>query len=99
MPVALHKFAVGDRVRLVLNSYLDYGPQDVYMILRMLPAEANVWQYRVKRVGDGQERAVSEPQLVKITFEERTGDTQTGAQQEHFARAGPHAKPPSRRKT
>jgi hypothetical protein len=67
MPVASHKFGVGDRVRLKLGSYLDYSPQDVYTILRMLPAQANVWQYRVKRVGDGQERAVSEPELVKIT--------------------------------
>ena len=32
----------------------------------MLPAHAGVRQYRVKRIGDGQERTVSEPQLLGI---------------------------------
>jgi hypothetical protein len=82
MSVASHKFTVGDRVRLILDSGLDYGAQDVYTVARMLPAQANVWQYRVKRVGDGQERAVSEPQIVKMTLDERTGSTQIEAQRD-----------------
>jgi hypothetical protein len=57
------KFAIGDQVRLRLDSYTNENPADVYTVSRTLPAMANVWQYRVKRVGDGQERAVNEQQL------------------------------------
>jgi hypothetical protein len=59
------KFAIGDQVRLRLDSYANDNPADVYTVSRALPATANVWQYRVKRVGDGQERAVNELQLEK----------------------------------
>ena len=59
------RFAVGDQVRLLLDNYVSDSPADVYTVSRALPAMANVWQYRVKRVGDGQERAVSEQQLAK----------------------------------
>ena len=57
------KFAIGDQVFLRLDSYTNNNPADVYTVSRVLPAMANVWQYRVKRVGDGQERAVNEQQL------------------------------------
>ena len=60
------KFAIGDRVSLRLDSYTNESPADVYTVSRALPAMANVWQYRVKRVGDGQERAVNELQLAKV---------------------------------
>jgi hypothetical protein len=46
------------------------NPQDVYAISRMLPADANVWHYRVKRVSDGQERAVSESQILRVMVED-----------------------------
>jgi hypothetical protein len=59
------KFTVGDRVRLSLDTSLSHNPLDIYTVSRILPAQANVWQYRVKRDGDGQERAVSESQLLK----------------------------------
>lgn len=59
------KFAIGDRVRLLLDNYANDNRTDVYTVSRALPAMANIWQYRVKRVGDGQERAVSEQQLAK----------------------------------
>jgi len=62
------KFVIGDRVRLLLDNYASDNPSGVYTISRALPAMANVWQYRVKRVGDGQERAVTEQQLVKVGF-------------------------------
>ncbi len=70
-----HKFAVGDRVRLTLDRYAESSPWDVHTISRKLPAEANVCQYRVKRVGDGQERTVSEPQMVAVKAEGRTADS------------------------
>jgi hypothetical protein len=57
------KFAIGDQVRLRLDSYTNENPADVYTVWRTLPTVANVWHYRVKRVGDGQERAVNEQQL------------------------------------
>jgi hypothetical protein len=60
------KFAVGDRVRLNIDGILDHRPLDVHTISRMLPAQDNVWQYRVKRVLDGQERLVNEVQLMKL---------------------------------
>ena len=63
------KFAIGDQVRLLLDSYATDNPADVYTVSRTLPAMANVWQYRVKRVGDGQERMVSEQQLVKFVVQ------------------------------
>jgi hypothetical protein len=65
----VRKFAVGDRVLLRLDSYTNENPADVYTIARPLPAMANVWQYRVKRVGDGQERAVNEQQLAAAGLE------------------------------
>jgi hypothetical protein len=45
--MVLRKFAVGDRVRLSLHVSWNHNPRDVYTISRMLPAQANVWQYRV----------------------------------------------------
>ena len=62
------KFAIGDRVRLRLDKYANDNPADIYTISRALPATANIWQYRVKRVGDGQERAVNEQQLAKASY-------------------------------
>jgi hypothetical protein len=72
--MASHKFAVGDRVRLTLERYAESNPWDIHTISRRLPAEANVCQYRVKRVGDGQERTVSEPQMVSVKAEGRAAD-------------------------
>ena len=62
------KFAVGDQVRLLLDSYANDSRADVYTVSRTLPAMANVWQYRVRRAGDGQERAVSEQEVRLSTF-------------------------------
>ena len=50
------KFTVGNRVRLLLENHASDSPADVYEVSRTLPARGKVWQYRVKRVGDGQER-------------------------------------------
>lgn len=61
------KFAIGDQVRLRLDSSASENPADIYTIARALPATANVWQYRVKRLGDGQERAANEQQLTKAS--------------------------------
>jgi hypothetical protein len=80
--VTSRQFAIGDRVWLSLGNSPDHNPQDVYAISRVLPAEANVWQYRVRREGDGQERAVSEAQLVRMTPGQPTLRSQIEAQLE-----------------
>jgi hypothetical protein len=75
------KFAVGDRVLLRLDGYSNESSADVYTIARALPAMANVWQYRVKRVGDGQERAVNEQQLATVGLEAMAKRSMAEAQQ------------------
>ena len=77
------KFAVGNRVRLLLDNYANDSPADMYEVSRILPAQANVWQYRVKRVSDGQERAVSEPQLISAELLEMTVRPEIEAQRKH----------------
>src|SRR5271170_1438429 len=74
-----HKFGVGNRVRLTLDRYAESSPWDIHTISRKLPAEANICQYRVKRVGDGQERTVSEHQMVAVGAEDRGARTQVKA--------------------
>ena len=64
--MAPRRFAVGDRVRLNIERYRVDSLDDLYEIVRLLPALAGVWHYRIKRVGDVHERAASEPQLVKV---------------------------------
>ena len=92
------KFAVGNRVRLLLEHHAADSPADVHEVSRMLPAHAGVWQYRVKRVGDGQERAVSEPQLLGIEPLKRCGQRAQQEQQRiRNARASERAQALARR--
>ena len=95
------KFAIGDQVRLLLDNYANDNPADVYTISRTLPAMANVWQYRVKRVGDGQERAVSEQQLAKTSSQTfaslSAAEAQQDAQRIRNARASARARVTARR--
>ena len=37
------KFAMGDRVRLLLDGYANDNPAGVYTVSRVLPAMASVW--------------------------------------------------------
>jgi hypothetical protein len=95
------RFAIGEQVRLLLDSYANDNPADVYTVSRALPATANVWQYRIKRVGDGQERAVSEQQLAKAGFQSSTNWATVEAQQDtqriRNARASERARMTARR--
>jgi hypothetical protein len=95
------KFAIGNRVRLRLDRYSSDNPADVYTITRALPAIADVWQYRVKRVGDGQERAVSEPQLENAGFaalaDRSMVETKQDAQRIRNARASARTRVTERR--
>ena len=95
------KFAIGDQVRLLLDNNANDNPADVYTVSRELPAMDNVWQYRVKRVGDSQERAVSERQLAKAFSQPSTNQSAAQAQQEvqrlRNARASARAQVAARR--
>jgi len=97
----VRKFDIGEQVRLTLDSPTNNNPADAYTVSRALPAMANVWQYRVKRVGDGQERAVSEQQLVKAGFQSLLIRSAEEAQQEtqriRNARASERARVTARR--
>ena len=93
------KFAIGDQVRLRLDSYTNENPADVYTVSRALPAMANVWQYRVKRVGDGQERAVNEQQLTNAASQTQRSlvALQQNAQRIRNARAAERTRMVARR--
>ena len=95
------KFAIGDQVHLRLDSFTNENPADVYAVSRVLPAMANVWQYRVKRVGDGQERAVNEQQLAKSAFQtpapRSMAEMQRDAQRVRNARAAERTRVVARR--
>jgi hypothetical protein len=67
--VISHRFSVGDRCN-YFSPHVNSVPQDVYSISSRLPPEANVCRYRVKRVQDGQERVVTENELVMLTLPE-----------------------------
>ena len=57
-----HKFDIGQTVTIVTRRY-ETTPQGDFQIVRRLPTEHGVRQYRVKAVGDGHERVVSEAEL------------------------------------
>jgi hypothetical protein len=90
------KFSIGDQVRLLLDNYANDNPADLYTVTRTLPETGNVWQYRVRRGGDGQERAVSESQLAKAFFqtpaERSLAETQQDMQRIRNARASGRAR-------
>jgi hypothetical protein len=66
--MAAHKFAVGQNVNFSPDRYgqQQFGAaQRRFTIVRLLPEEANVRQYRVKSQLDGHERVVREDQLAR----------------------------------
>ena len=95
------KFAIGDQVRVRLDRLNSDNPADVYTISRVLPVMAKLWQYRVKRVGDGQERAVNEQQLTKAASSvssQRSGiESHQDARRIRNARAADRARVATRR--
>ena len=91
------RFGIGDQVCLLLDNYANDNPADVYTVSRVLPATANVWHYRVKRGGDGQERAVSEQQLAKASQQRSIAEMQQDAERIRNARASERARVATRR--
>jgi hypothetical protein len=61
--MALHKFAVGERVEFSPGRFDANVPRGTYTIARLLPSETLDNQYRVKNTRDNHERVVRESQL------------------------------------
>jgi hypothetical protein len=57
-----HKFKVKQSVELAA-SYLRLKPLGSFAIVRMMPTEHGVLQYRIKSLSDGHERVVMESEL------------------------------------
>lgn len=60
-----HKFTVGQTVRFSPDRNQESGSRGSFKIVRLLPEEASVFQYRVKSQLDGHERVVREDQLAR----------------------------------
>lgn len=60
-----HKFAVGQTVRFSPDRNQEGSARESFKIVRLLPEEAKVFQYRVKSQSDGRERVAREDQLAR----------------------------------
>jgi hypothetical protein len=60
-----HKFAVGQSVLFFPDRYQLKSARGTFKVTRLLPEEANVFQYRIKSQFDGHERIVREDQLTQ----------------------------------
>jgi hypothetical protein len=63
-----HEFAVGQKVRFFPGGPDRFAPRrgGVFRVVRLLPEEANVRQYRITSEDDGHERVVREDQLSTV---------------------------------
>lgn len=57
-----HKYKTGQTVRVVPKTY-ETAPKGSFRIVRTLPTEHGVKQYRIQSTTDGHERVVSEAEL------------------------------------
>ena len=63
--MSAHKFVVGQTVRFSPDRNQEGTARGSFKIVRLLPEEASVFQYRVKSQLDGHERVVREDQLAR----------------------------------
>ena len=64
MPSAgLHKFAVGQTVRLATSRAESAAPSDSFEVVKLLPPQSNDNQYRIKSKFEKHERMVGESRL------------------------------------
>jgi hypothetical protein len=61
--MTLHKYTVGQTVTFSPSGSPRSFADNIFKIVRLLPAEGNDNQYRVKNTTDGHERVVKESQL------------------------------------
>jgi hypothetical protein len=59
------KFAVGQTVRFSPDRLQLRSSRGQFKVLRLLPEDASIFQYRVKSEADGHERIVREDQLAR----------------------------------
>jgi hypothetical protein len=69
--MAYHRFRIGQRV----ITFALGAPPDLYAITGVLPVADGFPFYRVKRVTDGQERAIAEPSLRAAPVPANSNDT------------------------
>jgi hypothetical protein len=60
-----HRFAVGQIVRFSPDRNQGGAARGSFKVVRLMPEEANILQYRVKSQLDGHERVVREDQLAR----------------------------------
>jgi hypothetical protein len=63
--LAAHKFAIGQTVWFSPHRNEDDSARGLYTIVRLLPEEGRMPQYRIKARVDGRERVVLEDQLAR----------------------------------
>jgi len=63
--MSTHKFSIGQTVRFLPDRNQEGTARASFKIVRLLPEEASVFQYRVKSQLDGHERVVREDQLAR----------------------------------
>jgi hypothetical protein len=59
------KFAIGQTVRFSPDRHQISSARGQFKVVRLLPEDASVFQYRVKSQSDGHERIVREDQLTR----------------------------------
>jgi hypothetical protein len=65
--MSAHKFSVGQTVRFSPDrNQREIAGRASFTVVRLLPEEASVFQYRVKSQLDGHERVVREDQLARL---------------------------------
>ena len=57
------KFTIGQRVTVVPNKLVAALAGGTFTVVRSLPEERGVWQYRIESIDDGHERVVYEIDL------------------------------------
>ena len=63
--MSAHKFSVGQTVHFSPDRNQQGTVRGSFKVVRLLPEEANILQYRVKSQLDGHERVVREDQLAR----------------------------------
>jgi hypothetical protein len=63
--MSAHRFSVGQTVRFSPDRNQQVAARGSFKVVRLLPEEASVLQYRVKSQFDGHERVVREDQLAQ----------------------------------
>jgi hypothetical protein len=64
--MSTHKFSVGQTVQFSPDRGQEVVVRGSFTVVRLLPEEASVLQYRVKSRLDGHERVVREDQLARL---------------------------------